>query len=103
FFARRRRHTTSTRDWSSDVCSSDLDQPVVHLGVVEEGRRRAVAVGDPAVDLVRNQPQPAAARELKQRRDLRGGDDPAGWVGRRKIGRASCREREEIALLTATA
>src|SRR6266536_5760507 len=24
FFASRRRHTRSTRDWSSDVCSSDL-------------------------------------------------------------------------------
>src|SRR6266536_5047632 len=24
FFSSRRRHTTSTRDWSSDVCSSDL-------------------------------------------------------------------------------
>src|SRR5699024_1878330 len=24
FFARRRRHTRSKRDWSSDVCSSDL-------------------------------------------------------------------------------
>src|SRR3989344_8186764 len=24
FFARRRRHTTLTCDWSSDVCSSDL-------------------------------------------------------------------------------
>src|SRR5699024_8520665 len=24
FFSRRRRHTTSKRDWSSDVCSSDL-------------------------------------------------------------------------------
>src|SRR5438105_7641956 len=25
FFSSRRRHTRSTRDWSSDVCSSDLD------------------------------------------------------------------------------
>src|SRR6266536_4041221 len=25
FFSSRRRHTSSTRDWSSDVCSSDLD------------------------------------------------------------------------------
>src|SRR5438067_1401069 len=25
FFSSRRRHTTSKRDWSSDVCSSDLD------------------------------------------------------------------------------
>src|SRR5699024_11457184 len=24
FFSSRRRHTTSKRDWSSDVCSSDL-------------------------------------------------------------------------------
>src|SRR6266496_5044766 len=24
FFSRRRRHTSSLRDWSSDVCSSDL-------------------------------------------------------------------------------
>src|SRR6266536_1218032 len=24
FFSSRRRHTISTRDWSSDVCSSDL-------------------------------------------------------------------------------
>src|SRR5207247_4126124 len=26
FFSSRRRHTRSTRDWSSDVCSSDLVQ-----------------------------------------------------------------------------
>src|SRR5437868_6003808 len=25
FFSSRRRHTNSKRDWSSDVCSSDLD------------------------------------------------------------------------------
>src|SRR5699024_735747 len=27
FFSSRRRHTRSKRDWSSDVCSSDLDGP----------------------------------------------------------------------------
>src|SRR6266704_6560215 len=26
FFSSRRRHTRSKRDWSSDVCSSDLDR-----------------------------------------------------------------------------
>src|SRR6266536_2012789 len=26
FFSSRSRHTISTRDWSSDVCSSDLDR-----------------------------------------------------------------------------
>src|SRR5690349_22142952 len=29
FFSSRRRHTRSLRDWSSDVCSSDL--PKIHL------------------------------------------------------------------------
>src|SRR5207249_7060625 len=27
FFSSRRRHTRSKRDWSSDVCSSDLHAP----------------------------------------------------------------------------
>src|SRR5699024_11970169 len=27
FFSSRRRHTRSKRDWSSDVCSSDLGPP----------------------------------------------------------------------------
>src|SRR5204863_5184303 len=27
FFSSRRRHTRSLRDWSSDVCSSDLETP----------------------------------------------------------------------------
>src|SRR5207247_7904555 len=26
FFSSRKRHTSSTRDWSSDVCPSDLDE-----------------------------------------------------------------------------
>src|SRR5699024_11924326 len=29
FFSSRRRHTRSKRDWSSDVCSSDLSIPPV--------------------------------------------------------------------------
>src|SRR6267378_5065319 len=28
FFSSRRRHTRSLRDWSSDVCSSDLSAPL---------------------------------------------------------------------------
>src|SRR3989449_10273604 len=27
FFSSRRRHTSCSRDWSSDVCSSDLNTP----------------------------------------------------------------------------
>src|SRR5690349_22535723 len=29
FFSSRRRHTRSLRDWSSDVCSSDLSLPAL--------------------------------------------------------------------------
>src|SRR5438105_14274811 len=32
FFSSRRRHTRSTRDWSSDVCSSDLYCGTVDMG-----------------------------------------------------------------------
>src|SRR5216683_7525516 len=32
FFSSRRRHTRSDRDWSSDVCSSDLGQAIVIPG-----------------------------------------------------------------------
>src|SRR2546422_11546837 len=39
FFSSRRRHTRCSRDWSSDVCSSDLDNALVALGA---------AVVDPA-------------------------------------------------------
>src|SRR5699024_11783462 len=31
FFSSRRRHTRSKRDWSSDVCSSDLENHIVCL------------------------------------------------------------------------
>src|SRR5690349_23725689 len=31
FFSSRRRHTRSLRDWSSDVCSSDLDEGRPHV------------------------------------------------------------------------
>src|SRR5690606_39772664 len=40
FFSSRRRHTRFSRDWSSDVCSSDLrelqDGQAVHVGVLYE-------------------------------------------------------------------
>src|SRR5207249_9411150 len=36
FFSSRRRHTRSKRDWSSDVCSSDLGQTFGHSQTVGE-------------------------------------------------------------------
>src|SRR5437868_11699887 len=36
FFSSRRRHTRSKRDWSSDVCSSDLIFPTGHVAGGED-------------------------------------------------------------------
>src|SRR5437868_14994448 len=42
FFSSRRRHTRSKRDWSSDVCSSDLSEiPAPDVRPPEDGRSRA--------------------------------------------------------------
>src|SRR5690606_40298383 len=46
-FSSRRRHTRFSRDWSSDVCSSDL--PSVDKGI-QEAARRGILAGYPVVD-----------------------------------------------------
>src|SRR5690625_485293 len=37
FFSSRRRHTRWPRDWSSDVCSSDLELSVLQYQVLDGG------------------------------------------------------------------
>src|SRR3712207_9487030 len=52
FFSSRRRHTRYWRDWSSDVCSSDLDMTYLGLERLrqevaeDEGIERDVVVGE---------------------------------------------------------
>src|SRR5690606_40554637 len=94
------RHTRFSRDWSSDVCSSDLDVLAA----------RPVLVGAPAVLPVAGL-VPARVAVVDQRVDVAVGDGehaaaapavaPVGTALRnellapeRQIGRASCRERE---------
>src|SRR5262245_66084830 len=69
----RRRHTSCLSDWSSDVCSSDLP-----ARLRPAGRRRG------------------GARTGGVRHD-RGGTRGGDPLARGKIGRASCRERGEMA------
>src|SRR5438067_4844399 len=43
FFSSRRRHTRSKRDWSSDVCSSDLSSFAPHFATCLTTRLRGVS------------------------------------------------------------
>src|SRR5206468_7199387 len=79
FFSSRRRHTRSDRDWSSDVCSSDLT-------VCPRASSRRLC-GTPVTKSSR------ADRQLS---------DHSGMMSRcgsTKIGRASCRERVYISVV----
>src|SRR3712207_7405013 len=66
FFSSRRRHTRYWRDWSSDVCSSDLTPPVAggRSRVRPLSAHRGVAKSDGG-------PAPARRRSLQRARDTR--------------------------------
>src|SRR6266498_2140269 len=53
FFSSRRRHTMCGRDWSSDVCSSDLDEGVRPRRIAALGRVRDAAARVEVVHLLR--------------------------------------------------
>src|SRR5207253_6704989 len=88
FFSSRRRHTRWPRDWSSDVCSSDLgtvDLRRVYATVLEVAAL-AVPNGAPP-SLLAAAGGGAVAVAERERVAI------PGWA---QIGRASCREREWI-------
>src|SRR3712207_7818481 len=96
FFSSRRRHTRYWRDWSSDVCSSDLDRlvEVVAAEVVVAGGR--LDLEDAVADLEHGHVERAAAEVEDEDRLVGLLVEPVGERRRRRlveIGRASCRER----------
>src|SRR6266496_5790449 len=48
FFSSRRRHTRSLRDWSSDVCSSDLGGSGSYVGEINDAARKLFQHAHPA-------------------------------------------------------
>src|SRR5690606_40665618 len=97
-FSSRRRHTRFSRDWSSDVCSSDLLKHRLGHGVLkrlvawgERGFRRNLGQLE-AVQRRKHQGlmRKLAATPSAKQFDL---DAETDW----QIGRASCRERGESA------
>src|SRR5437588_1593953 len=88
FFSSRRRHTRSLCDWSSDVCSSDLEQSLV-------GRQSATPVAVPVLPVARDHVQTADDRDrASPALDQGQNGGRLGPAARLEIGRASCRERE---------
>src|SRR3712207_7311657 len=89
FFSSRRRHTRYWRDWSSDVCSSDLD-PARQAAPRLDGRpgadRRRHRADEGGV---RPSLPPDAARRLPQQRQRQ---DHQGRSEERRVGK-ECRSR----------
>src|SRR5205809_5711893 len=90
FFSSRRRHTRCSRDWSSDVCSSDLPVYRVARKRQADGDGRGVKTICGVAYLLR--PTDAEQTESAHRRHQ--GVEPGEYI--HQIGRASCRERLEI-------
>src|SRR5690606_40723736 len=85
FFSSRRRHTRFSRDWSSDVCSSDLVSSNLEFGSGEDISVNVITgyvytTQDYAIDFA----------------DGRGLPSLGTPVPPVQIGRASCRERVEM-------
>src|SRR5438874_1239055 len=72
FFSSRRRHTRSLRDWSSDVCSSDLMVMGTFIDFYGDFRIDVRLVNTETTEIVKTESDRAQ---------------------RDQIGRASCRER----------
>src|SRR5690606_39298947 len=63
FFSSRRRHTRFSRDWSSDVCSSDLHLAARLADGLEHARKELLAVLQ-QLEMVARHPARGAARPL---------------------------------------
>src|SRR5215213_4121740 len=70
FFSSRRRHTRLVSDWSSDVCSSDLD---TRPAPVSQSHPRWSAWSDPQVTTRLSKPCRALATHAPEGRILGGG------------------------------
>src|SRR6266704_4411854 len=70
FFSSRRRHTRSKRDWSSDVCSSDLSRAPRRSSKARRGISRRAT---------RSAPSPRGARDRSEERRVGKECRSRGW------------------------
>src|SRR3546814_15844773 len=97
FFKQKTAYEMRISDWSSDVCSSDLNPPYARAGALRGRTRRANGAG---AGEWRPLPPRAGTGEDRRARPLgapsprRRRDPSRRWRdAEREIGRASCRER----------
>src|SRR5216683_6045484 len=95
FFSSRRRHTRSDRDWSSDVCSSDLfavdrhgrgrQYPGCHLGGSDQtGEDREIDQHGPGKRRSGEKEWRQSRREHEERLERKGGREETVQVDERK-------------------
>src|SRR3989449_2258105 len=100
FFSSRRRHTRCSRDWSSDVCSSDLVRPE-QVEFMDVSPNQLVSVAASLIPFLENDDANRALMGSNMQRQavpLLRTEAPLVGTGMervvaREIGRASCRER----------
>src|SRR5207253_4613786 len=101
-FSSRRRHTRWPRDWSSDVCSSDLVRGHGYSLMWQEGKSEERIEWGPGSVFV--------PPEMWFHQHFNGSAEPVfflaiGWGSDKpkagEIGRASCRERGEKSVVAA--
>src|SRR5690606_40441885 len=79
FFSSRRRHTRLSRDWSSDVCSTDHDKTFADIQL--------------ATDWLKARMEERISRVLFVNEKVPYDNIGISMIVEPKIGRASCRER----------
>src|SRR5207253_7112755 len=93
FFSSRRRHTRWPRDWSSDVCSSDLDLLLVLFYILCNGLYFLQEVKTIAKDIKENE-QKISYHGKRADTIVKGMLQHSRTSSSQKeIGRASCRKR----------
>src|SRR5947209_17192570 len=68
FFSSRRRHTRYWRDWSSDVCSSDLRRGPFVLSMPRECALRRKLLGSDKKDKKKERPKKEQKKERSEER-----------------------------------
>src|SRR5690606_40112385 len=99
-FSSRRRHTRFSRDWSSDVCSSDLSS-WLDLGSAFERHQLTPLLAVSTYRRVSPSHPPATWTRVERGNSARCAGSRASVQRRyrRQIGRASCRERVEVSVV----